>query len=83
MSIVELRNQNRKEQIRKIRALLFHGDQVKIAELSKKSIRTVTDTLNEDHPLFSQVVIDTAWEYIRDQKRIPETYNVTAKNIKG
>lgn len=72
MSYVELRNQERIEEIRKIRQLLLprSGDMENIKKISGKSYRAVIDTLNEDHPLFSQAVIEAAWKYLKENGRL-------------
>lgn len=70
MSQVELRNQERTEEIRKIRALLLPGDITKIQAKAGKSYRATHDTLNTNHPLWSQPVIDAAWEYLREIGRV-------------
>jgi hypothetical protein len=70
MSQVELRNQERTEEIRKIRALLLPGDITKIQTKAGKSYRATHDTLNENHPLWSKGVIDAAWEYLTEVGRV-------------
>lgn len=66
MSYVEIRNQERRKVIKKIRSLLLPGDMVKIQQRAGKSYRAVFDTLSEKHPLYSQAVIDAAWQYLEE-----------------
>lgn len=81
MEYVEIRNQNRIEEIRKVRGFLLPGDQTKISKRCGKAIRTVNDTLNENHPLFSRMVISAAWDLIAEAGRIPEEDKPTADYI--
>lgn len=76
MSLVELRNQKRAETIRMIRRLLLPGDMVQIQALSKKSYRSVTYTLDEDHPLYSQPVIDAAITFLKGKERIAAEFKL-------
>lgn len=76
MSLVELRNQKRLETIRMIRGLLLKGDMIMIAKLSGKSYRSVSDTLNEKHPLYSPAVITAAIQYLKEKGRIDQDYSI-------
>lgn len=69
MSIVNIREQKRKEEIKKIRSLLFQGDMVKIQELAGVSYKSVHQTLTSKHPLYSQKVIEAAWLFIKNEGR--------------
>lgn len=70
MSFITNRNKKRKEEIRKIRALLEQGELKKISEAAGVSYRAAADTLNEKHPLFSQKVIKAAWELLEKEGRL-------------
>jgi|GEM_PF-5009665 len=72
MSYVEILNKNKRKEIRMIRKYLLHGDMLHIAEKAEKSVRTVSDTLNIKHPLYSEKVINAAWQYFIEQGRIAE-----------
>lgn len=72
MSFVTNRNKKRKEEIRKIKALLGQGEIKKIAEAARVSYRAAADTLNEKHPLFSQKVIAAAWAFLEKEGRLQE-----------
>lgn len=69
MSIVNIRDQKRREEIKKIRSLLFQGDMVKIQELAGVSYKSVHQTLTSKHPLYSKKVIEAAWEFIKKEGR--------------
>lgn len=70
MSFVANRNKKRKEEIRKIRALLAEGDMRKIEEVAGVSYRAVVDTLNVKHPLYSPKVIAAAWSFLENEGRL-------------
>lgn len=72
MQYVEIRLQNRKDHIRKIRAFLVPGDLRKIAEKSGRAYSTVQETLNINETLFSKPVISAAWDLIEESGRLPK-----------
>jgi hypothetical protein len=76
MSLVELRNQNRGKTIRMIRALLLPGDMMLIKDRSGKSYRSVTYTLDERQPLYSQAIIDAAIAFLKEKGRLAEDFQI-------
>lgn len=72
MQYVETRNQNRINEIRKIRSLLLPGDLKAIQVRCGKSYSTVQDTLDVKDTLFSKPVISAAWDLIEESGRLPK-----------